>query len=275
MPYHASITIGIDPIIYHVGSLAISWHAVLMILGIVVGIVITLRLTKSVGIPTKSIYISALWIVIFGLIGAKSVHVLDNLDWYGDHPADIFVFWKGGLAWYGALAGGFLGGALYARLGRLSLARLADVVAPGAILGLNIGRIGCTINGDSYGIPTSLPWGLVYTHPNSDALWWVAGHPAPVYEIFWNLIILGVLWRLWGRLKPEGSLFLAMAAMYSFGRFFISWVRAEPSVLGPLHQAHIISLVLFIGAGALLLYLRTTWAQPGDERIRVSQKQTE
>ena len=233
----------------------------MMVLGIGVAVVVTLRLAKSAGIAEESIYISAFWIVLFGLIGARLVHVLDNLDWYGNHPGDILAFWEGGLAWYGGVAGGFLGGAVYARVRRLSLARLADVVAPGAILGLAIGRIGCTINGDAYGTETSLPWGLVYTHPNAEAPWWVAGHPAPVYEIMWNLIVLGVLWRLRGRLKPEGALFLTMVAMYSFGRFFISWVRVEPAVLGPLHQAHIISSVLFIGAVALLAYRKVGWAK--------------
>jgi len=233
-----------------------------MVLGIVVAILLTLRLAKRAGIPNEFIYISALWIVLFGLIGARLVHVLDNLDWYGNRPASIFAFWEGGLAWYGGLAGGFLGGAVYARVRKFSLARLADTVAPGVILGLAIGRIGCTINGDAYGTPTSLHWGFIYTHPDAFAPLGVAGHPAPVYEIIWNLIVFGVLWRLRGRLKPEGALFLAMVAMYSFGRFFISWVRVEPAVVGPLHQAHIISLILFIGAVAFLVYRKVSWAKP-------------
>jgi prolipoprotein diacylglyceryl transferase len=258
----AAITINIDPIIFNIGSHPIGWHGVLMVLGIIVAVLLTLRLAKRAGISEESIFTSAFCIVLFGLIGARLVHVLDNLDLYGDDPASIFAFWEGGLAWYGGLVGGFLGGAVYARVGKLSLARLADTVAPGVILGLAIGRIGCTINGDSYGTPTSLPWGFIYTHPDAFAPLGVAGHPAPVYEIIWNLIVFGVLWKLRGRLKPDGALFLTMIAMYSFGRFFISWVRAEPAVLGPLHQAHIISLVLFIGAVAFLLYRKVGWVKP-------------
>jgi len=236
-----------------------------MVLGIVVAVLLTLRLAKRAGISEESIFTSAFCIVLFGLIGARLVHVLDNLDLYGDDPASIFAFWEGGLAWYGGLVGGFLGGAVYAWVGKLSLARLADTVAPGVILGLAIGRIGCTINGDAYGTPTSLPWGFIYTHPDAFAPLGVAGHPAPVYEIIWNLIVFGVLWKLRGRLKPDGALFLTMIAMYSFGRFFISWVREEPAVLGPLHQAHIISLFLFIGAVALLLYRKVGWVK-GENR---------
>jgi phosphatidylglycerol:prolipoprotein diacylglycerol transferase len=88
----------------------------------------------------------------------------------------------------------------------------------------------------------------------------VAGHPAPVYEMIWDLLIFALLWRLRGRLIPEGSLFLLYLALYSFGRFFISWVRVEPAVLGSLHQAHIVSIAVFIAAVVLLVRHRPRWA---------------
>jgi len=151
----------------------------------------------------------------------------------------------------------------------LSLARLADTVAPGVILGLAIGRVGCTINGDVSGTSTSLPWGIAYTHPDSyPVIWGLSGvslHPVAIYEIILCLAIFASLWWLRGRLKPDGSLLLVMLATYSFGRFFLSWLRfeeVEAALLGPLHQAHIISLVLFIGAVALLLYRKVGWAKP-------------
>jgi hypothetical protein len=90
----------------------------------------------------------------------------------------------------------------------------------------------------------------------------VPTHPAPVYEIFWCLIIVGILWWLKGKVKPEGSPFLIMLAIYSLGRFIISWTRAdvvEPAVLGPFHQSHIISMVLIAGAVAFLIYRKARW----------------
>lgn len=257
----ASIIIGVDPTIFNLGSLAIGWHGVFMVLGIIVGIWLTLRLAKRAGISEEFIYASAFLVILFGLIGARLVHVLDNLGYYWDNPGQILAFWEGGLAWYGGLVGGVLAVVVYAKVRKFSLGHFADAAAPSVILGLAIGRIGCTINGDAYGTPTSLPWGLVYTH-SPYAPFWVAGHPAPVYEIIWNLIVFALLWRLRGRLKPPGALFLLMIAMYSFGRFFISWVRVEPAVAGPLHQAHFISLILFLGAVALLAYNKVAWVKP-------------
>lgn len=248
------MTIGMDPIIFNIGSHPIGWHGVMMVTGIIVATLLAGRLALKEGIPSQAIYTSAFWIVLFGLIGARLAHVIDDFDYYSDNLGEIPALWEGGLGWYGGYVGGMVGGVVYAKLAKIPLARLADTVALGVILGLAIGRVGCTINGDAYGTPTSMPWGLTYTHHDAYADLFVKGHPAPVYEIIWILITVGALWRLRGRLSPPGSLFLATVAMYSFGRFFISWVREEPAVLGPLHQAHLFSIILVVGSLAFLFY---------------------
>jgi phosphatidylglycerol:prolipoprotein diacylglycerol transferase len=256
------IHISIDPDIVSIGSLIIGWHFILMFLGTAVGMLLTMRLAKRAGFPEDIIYTACVLAFIFGLIGARTTHILDNLDFYRDNLRKIAAFWEGGLGWYGCLIGGTLAVVVYARIGRFSLGGFADAAAPGLILGLSIGRIGCTINGDAAGTLTSLPWGFVYTNPHSFAPLWFATHPAPVYEILWNMVILVALWRLWRRLSPDGSLFLVVVAAYSFARFWISWVRDEPAVLGPLHQSHIISLLLFVVAVRLLAYRKTRLVKP-------------
>jgi len=247
------IQISIDPDIVSIGSFIIGWHFILMFLGTAVGMLLTMRLAKRAGLPKGIIYTACVWAFIFGLIGARITHILDDLDFYRDNPGKIVAMWEGGLGWYGCLIGGTLVVVVYARIKRFSLARFADAAAPGVILGLSIGRIGCTVNGDSPGTATSLPWGFTYTHPDAFSPPWPT-HPAAVYEILWNMVILMVLWRWWKRLSPDGSLFLVMLAAYSFGRFWISWMRDEPAVFGPLHQSHIISLLLFVIAVGLLAY---------------------
>jgi len=254
--------IGIDPTIVEFGSFAIGWHGVLMFLGIVVGVVLTLHLAKKAGIAEDTIITGAIFAVVLGLIGARLVHVIDSWEIYSKDLLKILAFHEGGLAWYGGLIGGIVAVVIYARVKKFSLGRFADAAAPGVILGLSIGRIGCTINGDAAGTPTSLPWGLVYTHPDSFAPLWVATHPAPVYEILWNLAVVGLLLWLRGKIRPDGSIFLVMLATYSFGRFIISWARDEAAVLGPLHQSHIISLVLFVAAVGLLVYLKAGRVKP-------------
>ena len=229
-----------------------------MSLGIVVGAVLTVRFARSKGITSESAhYELVLWTVIGGMLGARVTHVLDNLSFYTEHPLQILRIWEGGLGWYGGLIGALLVSIIYCKLKHLPFGKLADAAAPGVMLGLAIGRIGCTINGDAHGIETSLPWGMIYTHPDSYVpltLLGVPTHPSPVYEIFWVLGVCAFLLFLKDQFRSDGALLLLMLGAYSFGRFIISWSRDEPAILGSLHQSHVISLILIALSIGFLIY---------------------
>ena len=110
----------------------------------------------------------------------------------------MIAVWKGGLAIHGAILGGLLIAVLYARKQKISFLKFVDTLTPSLILGQAIGRIGCFFNGDAYGYPTSLPWGIVYA-PESPAGQMFPGqalHPTQLYEMFLNLIIFGILWKI-------------------------------------------------------------------------------
>ncbi len=98
-----------------------------------------------------------------------------------------------------------------------------DAAAPAIPLAQVATPIGCFINGDSYGAPTNppVPWSVIWTSPNAmvpDRT--VAYQPAPLYEMVWDLIVFGIVWKLRDRVAGEGVLFLIYATRYSFGRFF-------------------------------------------------------
>lgn len=238
-----------------------SWHGLLTVLAMLVSIGLGLHWAKKAGLYEEML--SALvWAVPAGVIGARLVHVIDRWNHYSADPKQVLAFWEGGLSLYGAILGGVAVGALYAKIRGLPVGRLADIAAPGLIVAQVIGRIGCVINGDAYGTPTSLPWGVVYTHRDAYAPLGVAGHPSAFYEIIWDLIVLAMLLRLRGRLRPEGSLIPVYLVFYSMGRFLISWTRGdELPVIGPLHQAHVISLIIFIIGIAWLIYTKVRWAK--------------
>lgn len=191
--------------------------------------------------------------VPFGLLVSKLLHVIDKLSYYASHPGEMFN--PAGLTIFGAILGGILGMWIYCRLRGVSATPLLDLAAPGVILGQAIGRIGCTINGCCYGKPTTLPWGFVYTHPNSYAPLGIAVHPTQVYELLWDLLVFGLLFYiLRGRLRPEGSLIAAYLALYSLGTFGIRFLRGDvaPFVLG-LQEAQLVSLVILLAVVPFLL----------------------
>ena len=253
-----TIRIGINPNLFDIGTLTIGWHGVMVVLAVIVGVAVPLWLAKGTAIDRSTVYAIAPWAVLGGIVGARLIHVLDSLDIYTDDPVAAFKFWDGGVSIFGAILGGTLAGVACAKLKRISVGGLADLAAPGLILAQAVGRVGCTINGDAYGTATSLPWGVSYTHPDAASTTEPApyvGHPVPVYEIIWDLMIFALIWKLRGRIRPEGSLFLVYLPLYSFGRFFFSFLRGgEEEVLGPLHQAHIIAIVLVVACVPLLFY---------------------
>jgi phosphatidylglycerol:prolipoprotein diacylglycerol transferase len=143
---------------------------------------------------------------------------------------------------------------------------MADLAAPAIILGQAIGRIGCLINGDALGAPTNLPWGVVYLNPEAMApSLGVAYHPTPAYEMIGDVLIFALLWRLRGRLKTDGALFLVYLALYSTLKFTVTLLRQEVVWLGGLQEAQLVSMAGGLVAVALLIYLSrkpTLAAQP-------------
>jgi phosphatidylglycerol:prolipoprotein diacylglycerol transferase len=144
------------------------------------------------------------------------------------------------------------------------LGRFLDVVMPAAVLAQAIGRIGCTINGCCYGIPTSLPWGLVYTQEESVYLLLgepqgVPVHPTQVYELLGDLVIFGILWKLRGRLKPEGSLTLVYFILYPLLKFSVHFLRAGTPFFFGLQEAQFVSLLVLAVAVVLFIWSKVHW----------------
>ncbi|MBI3953676.1 MAG: prolipoprotein diacylglyceryl transferase [Chloroflexi bacterium] len=260
------MTISMDPNLLRLGPLLISWHGLLTALGVMVAVLVAARLARRTGMVPDEVYNVAIWAIPGGIIGARLFHVVDRWDFYSQNLGSIVRLTDGGIAIWGAIIGGFVAGVIAAKLKGYSIGRLADVAAPGMILGQMVGRVGCTINGDAYGGPTSVPWALVYSHPGAYLPPnWVAErvptHPWPIYEIMASALILFIVWRLWGRLKPTGSIFVVYVALYALARFFLTFLRQEQLHLGQLQEAQLISLAVLAIAVPLLAF-RASFRQP-------------
>lgn len=248
------ITIGIDPILISLGSFSLSWHGLFTAIAIVVGVWLPVRLAAKAGLSVEPLYSLAIWGVPGGIIGARLVHVIDYWSYYSANPGAILAVWEGGLAIWGGILGGTLTAIIFARISGFSIARYADLAALGLILAQAVGRIGDVINGEHISTTTGLPWGVVYTHPNSPAYGLPPTHPAVGYELLMDVFIFGILWKLRGRLRHDGSLFLLYLSLYSLGRFFLSFLRLDSNtVLLSLNQAQWISILVLAVALPLLI----------------------
>ncbi len=162
--------------------------------------------------------------VVTSLSGAHLVHALFDTK----SQTNLWAIWEGGYTFYGGVLAAVLSIYLYCRWKKLDFLAHMDCIAPSALLGLAVGRLGCFAAGCCYGKPTLLPWGVTFTHPHSlTALRGVALHPVQLYE---SAVCLALYWAI-GRRKgsPQiaGSDFFLCLGSYAIARFFLEYFRAD------------------------------------------------
>jgi phosphatidylglycerol---prolipoprotein diacylglyceryl transferase len=249
------IIIDVSPVIVQFGHFALRWYGLFVSLAIITAFLIARREGTRRGMSEDAILNVAIWGVLGGVIGARLLHVIDRWSEYAANPLSIVAIQDGGLAIYGGILGGIAAGSIGARREGLPVLKVADVAAPALVLAQAIGRIGCLFNGDALGSPTSLPWGVAYVNPAAMApSLGVAYHPTPAYEMLGDLLIFALLWKLRGRVRTDGAIFLTYLALYSTLKFTVSFARQEAIFLAGLQEAQVFSL-----AGGLVAVVALVW----------------
>jgi phosphatidylglycerol:prolipoprotein diacylglycerol transferase len=251
-------TISMDPEMFSLGPVEVTWHGFFSMLAIVVAVALVHREFRRRGMSMARFDALALWTIAGGILGARLFYVFDHLSTFTDDPLEFFAFADGGLAVYGAVVGGFFTVALLCYFYHYPFRTMIDAIAPGLVLAQGIGRLGCAINGDAWGEATDAPFAFVYTNPDAiipNRLLGVPTHPYPIYDLALNLTIFAVVWRLRSRRLPPGALFALYAVLYAVGRFVISYMREEQVWFWGLQQAQVVAIATFVVALAALLWL--------------------
>jgi phosphatidylglycerol:prolipoprotein diacylglycerol transferase len=255
------------PIIFELGPIVLRWYGLLIATAVLVGVTLAQYLAKARRVDPDLLGDLAIWLVIGAIPCARIYYVAFEWQQYAQRPWwHILAVWEGGIAIHGALIGGTIATIIFARLHRISLWVLLDLVAPSVILGQAIGRWGNFFNSEAFGKPTDLPWKL-FIAPQYRPLESIDReffHPTFLYESLWNLGIFALLLGLffWGlnranRLKT-GTLAAVYLIGYSLGRFWIEGLRTDSLMIGPLKIAQVVSLVA-IALGFLILAWLYWW----------------
>ncbi|BAE86315.1 prolipoprotein diacylglyceryl transferase [Desulfitobacterium hafniense] len=218
------------PILFTIGGFELRSYGVIVAIAIFIGVTVAYLLTSDKEYRDY-LFDVLIYGIIGAIIGARSWQVLFyEWDYYSQNIIEIPMIWHGGLAIQGALVGAFLTAVIYTKVKKIDFWRLADIAAPGLILGQAIGRIACFLNGDAYGTPTGSNFGIIYPEGTpayaaygSQPLW-----PAEVWEGQWDFIVFAIIlmlsrWRKWS----QGFIFLAYIILYSVGRFGLEFLRGD------------------------------------------------
>ena len=265
-----------DPVLVHLGPLAIRWYALAYVSGILLGwrycarMIRDERLWGARGAPATVPQLDdlILWITLGIIIGGRLGYVLfynPSLVW--TRPLEILQVWHGGMSFHGGFVGVCAAVILYARSQKIDLLRLGDLVAPAAPLGLLFGRIANFINGELWGRETQGPWGMIFCNAKVQSLnggVCPAGpyprHPSQLYEAALEGVVLLVLLYLatfkLGSLRRPGTNIGIFLVGYGLFRLLLENVR-EPDSFMPdfplgLTMGMMLSIPMMLVGGWLL-----------------------
>ncbi len=216
-----------DPVAIAIGPLAVRWYGLMYLLGFLLFILLgRYRIRQqSNGVFTREMLDDALFYGVLGVIlGGRLGHVLFyEPAYYLQHPLEIAAIWQGGMSFHGGFLGVTIAMVCLARKYQLSWLAVTDFIAPLVPLGLGAGRIGNFINGELWGRPTDVPWGMIF--PYADNL---PRHPSQLYEFaLEGLAFFALLWLYSAKPRPLGAVTGMFMIGYGVFRSFCEFFR-EP-----------------------------------------------
>ena len=207
----------------------IPWYSFLIVTGVVIAVFLACREEKRAGLPNDTVIDLALWLIPFGIIGARIYYVVFSWDQFRDDFLSVFRIWEGGIAIYGGIIGGLIVLLLFCRKRRLSVLTLCDIIAPGLVLAQAIGRWGNWFNIEAYGLQVTDPalcfFPFALQVPAEGYAWHLATF---FYESVWNFMIF--IFLMIGRrkiLRARGDVFCFYLLLYASGRLVIEDLRLD------------------------------------------------
>jgi phosphatidylglycerol:prolipoprotein diacylglycerol transferase len=217
------------------------------------GLVIARRL-RELGKPVDWAYEIVFAALLGGVIGARGYYLIQNYSTV-EHDLLGSIFSGSGLVWYGGALGGAIGVLAWMRWRHAMELRMFDMCATALALGYAIGRIGCQVSGDGdYGIRSSLPWAMGYSHGTVPTPPGVKVQPTPIYETVAMCLVAYLLWQLRDRVRP-GVVFALYMVLSGLERLLVEFIRRNAEVWAGLTAPQLESIGLMIVGLAWLAWM--------------------
>lgn len=253
-----------NPVALQLGPLAIHWYGLMYLAGFMAFLWLGHQRVATLNHPkinTKLLDDLLFYGVIGVILGGRLGYVLFyKATYYAAHPLEILAVWQGGMSFHGGFLGVLVAMAWLARQQQLRWLEITDFIAPLVPPGLAFGRLGNFINGELWGRPTDVAWGMIF--PNVDAL---PRHPSQLYQFaLEGILLFAILWLYARKQRPVGAVSGMFLIGYGSFRFIAEFTREPDSFLGLLSfgmsMGQWLSLPM-VAAGITLMFLslrRTT-----------------
>ena len=246
--------LGLSPVLFEWGWFQLRWYSLAYLFGIIIGWWYLLKLIRQPGAPMARrhaddmAFYTTLGIILGGRLGYVLFYKPGE---YFQNPAEIFRLWDGGMSFHGGVIGVSLGIIYLAWRNKLDWLRIHDYVACCIPPGLFLGRLANFVNGELWGGPTSLPWGMI---PPGGS---VPVHPSQLYEaalegLFLMALLVWMFWKTRARYQP-GKLVGTFILVYGLVRFGLEFIRLPDAHLVDfaqktgLHMGQWLSLPMILG----------------------------
>ena len=257
----------IDPTLVEIGPFAIRWYALAYIGGILLGwrYALVLARTSPVAFERRTLDDFLLWVTLGIVLGGRLGYVLFYKPGYFlAHPAEIVFVWQGGMSFHGGMLGVVIAIVAFARLRRIPVLALGDIVACVVPIGLFLGRLANFVNGELYGRVTGVPWGIVFPRGGD-----LPRHPSQLYEAGLEglvlFCVLALVWRTTRLKQRPGAVGGVFLVGYGLSRIIVEFAREPDAHLGFLFAGITMGQLLSVPMVLLGLAL-IVWARPAPEK---------
>lgn len=224
----------VSPVLISYGNFGIAWYGLLFATGFFLGFQIMrwvfLREEKSLNTLDR-IFV---YMVLGALVGARLGHCLFyDPAYYLANPLSILKIWEGGLASHGGTVGMLVAMYFYAKqTDNISFYWLLDRMTLPISLGSFFIRTGNFFNSEIIGIPTTVPWAIIFSRVDN-----LPRHPAQLYEAvvyFLLFIILFIIYKKNGEKIKHGFMMGLLMVIIFGSRFFIEFIKMPQESFEPL-----------------------------------------
>jgi phosphatidylglycerol:prolipoprotein diacylglycerol transferase len=245
----------VQKIAFEFGPLTIHWYGVFVAAGFLLGLWSAGRRAGRAGLAAETVYDLGPWLVVGALAGARAWYVVSYWEEaFADQSLwEVVMLRRGGLVFYGGLVGASVAYLIVARVRRLPVWSLADVLAPSIALGQCLGRLGCLMTGCCYGSACAWPWAIRF--PADHETRGQPVHPTQLYEAGASLVLFAALAWFHPRKRFDGQVFALYLVLYAVMRGTVELFRGDYAQRwgGWLTPGQMMSaMMLVVGAGLWL-----------------------